>query len=488
MIKLNLQLFASGVIALGVSGQMTGQVNWSSVSNGTNANSSNVYADLYVRRTDGYTTTGTFTGGLNIAGTTTSLSKYGNVSNGWVLVGSFSRTVSHNADGTCSIWIGGWVYGPSGTSLSGKGVSHGEMVNLDTIPRQATLTGATDFNDEGNPTLTYTNPAGFPINARLEFAGTSIQRNNIPNTGSYTFSLTDDERKLLRSKCTTSNSMTVREVIATLVSSNSENYWSIVDRTMTIVNANPTFSNFTFADVNDKTVALTGDNQSIIKGYSNIKITVATTDKASANKEATMKSYSFNDQKANYSDTEDVSITSNGVTNGTISVLAIDSRGNVTTATKVASGVLDYNPIKITSLSVARENGVSGDVNMSLRGTWWNSNFGQKANSFKVTYKIVNQSTKATTEGTTTITPTIEENDFSYYGHIAGDQTDTTFDINSSYSITVEASDELSTSSSTAILGTGIPAISIAKNGVGIFCRYDDSVGGYLQVNGQKIA
>ena len=54
---------------------LAGKIEWSSSSNGTNANSSNVTATLYVRRTNNYTTTGTWTGTLNIGGEERSFSK-----------------------------------------------------------------------------------------------------------------------------------------------------------------------------------------------------------------------------------------------------------------------------------------------------------------------------------------------------------------------------------------------------------------------------
>ena len=90
------------------------------------------------------------------------------------------------------------------------------------IPRQANIAGATDFNDEGNPKIAFTNPAGFRINARLEFGSSNlydaiIRRDNIPNTGSYTFNLTEEDRNLLRNQCTNSNTLRVREVIGTCV-------------------------------------------------------------------------------------------------------------------------------------------------------------------------------------------------------------------------------------------------------------------------------
>ena len=111
-------------------------------------------------------------------------------------------TWNHDSSGNFSSYIGASL---STTFVSG---STGGVITLPSIPRQANVTSATDFTDEQNPTITFNNPGGFRINARLEFAGTNIKRDNIPNTGSYTFNLTDEERNLLRSKCT-SNSMGV---------------------------------------------------------------------------------------------------------------------------------------------------------------------------------------------------------------------------------------------------------------------------------------
>ena len=60
---------ASGTISLGTIGYMTAQIVWSSSSNGSTANSSNVTATLQVAKTHSYSTWGTWTGKLNIGGT-----------------------------------------------------------------------------------------------------------------------------------------------------------------------------------------------------------------------------------------------------------------------------------------------------------------------------------------------------------------------------------------------------------------------------------
>ena len=129
---------------------------------------------------------------------------------GYHLLGTKDITVGHNNDGS---YPGRYV-GISAQSWHMSGSSGGNIY-AGNITRQAYVTGATDFNDEGNPRITFTNPAGFRINARLEFAGTVIRRDNIANTGSYTFNLTEAERDLLRSKCPNSNTLTVREGLIT---------------------------------------------------------------------------------------------------------------------------------------------------------------------------------------------------------------------------------------------------------------------------------
>ena len=75
---------------------------------------------------------------------------------------------------------------------------------LDSIPRQATITAAYDFSDVGNPTISFSNPGGYRVDLWLEpnpVGDHLCIRENIPNTGSYTWSLTDAERNALRNKC-----------------------------------------------------------------------------------------------------------------------------------------------------------------------------------------------------------------------------------------------------------------------------------------------
>lgn len=427
-------------------------------------------------------------GGFYLDSTWVHAGEYSNVGPGYHLWGEKYITVTHNNDGS---WPGRNVE-IKGTSYHMNGSSSGGIWAPD-IPRQANVTDFWDFNDEQNPTITYNNLGGFRINARLEFPGANIRRDNISNTGSYTFSLTDAERKLLRQKCT-GNSMSVRGVIATCIGGTDENYWSYQDKIMTIINANPEFSNFTFEDINTKTTALTGNNQNIIKGYSNVKVTIPVVNKATAKKEATMSKYRFTCGDKNspdtmaYSSDNAVTGTINGVPNGTFNVYATDSRNNSTLVTKLANQVIDYTPLIKSEIEIGRNNGVSEQVTLKFEGQINIVNFGVKTNSIK-SAKFRYKSTETGSEWSTpeSVDVAVNNGTFSFEGLVKGDTESLGFDVANSYQVEVIVEDELSEVIFTDKFGSGIPNIALAKNGVGIMGKYDDEVGGKFQVGGKRM-
>ena len=454
---------------------------------------STTYNETYVKiKATYYTSQATLSfdsGRININSNATDFG-YTTFYNGETDLKEISVTIKHNADGTCpeyGVYTAWWAtfggYGDTETS-----------VYAPKINRMATILTATDFNDEGNPTITFNNPGGFRINAKLEVGSTQIVRENIPNTGSYTFNLTNAERTLLRQLCT-GNSMSVREVIATCLSGTTESLWSYLDKTMTIVNANPIFSNFTFEDINLTTLALTGDSSVNVNGYSNTRATISTSNKAIAQKEASMIKYRYTNgtqtTDITYNDSSSVNGTINGTTSGTHNVYAIDSRNNTTLVTKLSSSVIEYQNITIDkqNSSILRNNNQVGqNAILTLNGTIWNNNFGLVTNSIKsVTYQLKKTDSSTWINGTTTITPTISNNTFTFTGQIASDNQDTTWDLEASYNVRVTITDELSSVTIDLILNSAKPTLSLDKEGVGVMGAYDTSLGGYLQVNGIPI-
>lgn len=459
------------------------------------SNTSTITYYGYVGSIDGYSGSGStsrvYINGAEV-GSFTSLSSY---SSG-TLRGTKTEVIQHAVDGTATAYYSmstdtSWTLGDS--ALSGAFV-------LPTIPRQATLITAPNFTDEENPTITYNNPAGNSVTSlkaciSLTGARADVPYRNISKTGSsYTFELTEEERQTLRNATPNSNELNVIFYVQTVIGGNT--FYSSKTRKMTIVNGNPTFSNFTFEDINPITLALTGNNQYNVNGYSNVKATVSTINKAVAIKSATMSKYRLtigNDATdITYSDDESVEGTINNAVNGTYNMYAIDSRNNSTLVTKLATNVIQYENIYINPMSsnVTRDNSQVGtNAVLTLNGTFWNNTFGLVTNSIKsVSYKFKKTDSSTWVDGTTSISLTTSDNTFTFTGMIASDNPDTSWDLQDSYDIQVTISDELSTATINFILNSAIPTLSLDKNGVGIMCAYDSSLGGHLQVNGQVIA
>lgn len=268
--------------------------------------------------------------------------------------------------------------------------------------------------------------------------------------------------------------------------------------TCSVTNANPIFENFDFKDVNQKTLALTSNKSTIIPRYSTVRISITPSDKAIAQKYATISKYRVSTGTSSidmtYSETETKSVEFTPQS-GTLNVYAIDSRNNSTLVTKNASYVVDYQDLIKNNISVTRQNGVSEFVNLKIEGIIDLVQFGiskidfspimNKITQAKYRYKATDSNTWSQYED---ITLTVDNNgEFSYDGLVQGDLPNYGFDINNSYNFEVYVEDELSNVTFTANLNSGIPNIALHKNGVGIMGKYDETEGGLLQVAGKDI-
>jgi hypothetical protein len=371
--------------------------------------------------------------------------------------------------------------------------STGGNIYAGKINRYPVLNNGSNFTDEGNPVYNITSYNSFPLRIKLEAGGNSqlITRDVSASTnGNYTLILTESERNILRTLCSNSNTLNVTETVCAM-DGNTELSASYKFYTMTIVNANPTFDNFGFEDVNPTTVSLTGNSQNIIQGYSNVKVTVPVEFIAKANKSATMLKYSFvsgdKQKDVTYKANQETSNVIDNVKSGVFNVYAIDSRNNSTLVTKNANKTIAYNPIIKSDIIVSRQNGISQITKLSVKGTVDLVNFGNITNSIKESkfrYKISSLSEWSDYKN---IKLTVGENgDFIFDDYILGD-TDDGFSIENSYNIEVMVKDELSTATFTANLNSGIPNIALHKNGVGIMGKYDVDEGGLFQIGGKNI-
>lgn len=250
----------------------------------------------------------------------------------------------------------------------------------------------------------------------------------------------------------------------------------------------PLFSTFTYADVDASTLALTGNNQSVIKGYSNITATITSANKAVAQKGATMVSYSFivgsSSKTIAYSSSSTVTGTINNVTSNVMVVRAVDSRGYYREATLNATTYFNYSAPTISSATATRTDDIEKETTLAYNGAFFNYDFGDVANSVTATYSYKITTDSSYTSGGTTLTPTASGQTYSDSMLVAGDDGANGFLQVNSYNIKIVVSDQLSSVTYYALLNAGSPTLALHQDGVAIKGAYDTTGGEALQVNG----
>lgn len=341
------------------------------------------------------------------------------------------------------------------------------------IPRQANLTSAPDFNDEANPTINYSNPAGNSVSslqACISLTGSKddVGYRDISKTGSsYTFNLTTTERNVLRNACTTSNSRKVIFFVRTIIGGNT--YYSTIEKTLTIVNANPIFtsSNISYKDNNSTTTAVTGNNQQLVQNLSKLLVTIAS---ATGNKGASITKYDATINGVTKTITSAGNIDYGVINSGnnlTLSVKVTDSRGNTTTATKTVTFLAWSLPTALISLK--RKNNYENETYLKVDGSYSSVN---SKNSLTIQYQY-----KKTTESSYSSLTTLSDNV----------QVTMTKDKESAWDFKIVLKDKFGTTTYNVVLPKGrfILFIDTKKLSVGINCFPTNTES--LEVNGCQV-
>lgn len=378
-------------------------------------------------------------------------------------------TVAHNADGSAGnvgFQLNGCVYYNRSNSYTGS-------ISLTKIPRQANLTSAPDFNDEANPTINYSNPAGNSVGSldaciSLTGARDDIGYRAVSKTGSsYTFNLTEAERNVLRGACPNSNSLSVKFYLRTIISGNT--YYSTINKTMTIVNGTPTFSasNISYKDSNSSTVAVTGNNQKLVQSLSNLLATITS---ATAKKSASISKYEATINGVTKTITSAGNIdfgVINSANNLTLSVKVTDSRGNTVTASKTVTFLAWVLPTAIISLK--RKNNYEDQSYLTVNATY--SSVDSK-NSVTIKYQY-----KKTTESSYTSLTTINN----------GSQVTLTLSKDFAWDFKIVITDKFGTTTYNTVLAKGkfILFVDTKKLSVGVNCFPSKTES--LEVNGVQV-
>jgi hypothetical protein len=341
--------------------------------------------------------------------------------------------VSHNADGkkTISITLQTGIY----TTAVG---SYGGAWILDDIPRAATITSVSNFNDETNPTITYSNPWGSNVSALQAFIYAADYKTLLvgakdlnKNGASYTYSLTAAEKAKLSAASINSKALTVYFVIKTTINGTTYNSnW--VEKTVPIVNANPAIS-WTVEDVNPDTLFLTGDPNRIVIGHSNVKYTLTATPK----KGSTITTYSV--QSAGQRLLGTTNIFNNSESN-VFQAVVVDTRGNMTTDT-ITKTLVDYVPVSCNQTVQMELEGTTGaTAKVSVNGNYFNQDFGEHYNQLVIEYRIATNNGSYGAWKAVYTTPTYNSGTYSLTFSITG------LNYENSYKIQTKAYDALTES------------------------------------------
>lgn len=374
---------------------------------------------------------------------------------GSVELGTTTHRVNHNPDGskTCTISdvfnVNATLDGTKVSSIKASG-----NITLDAIPRQATITSATDFTDTGTPSLSYSNAGGFTADAYLEFApvgsGTQIMRRNAitGKSGTYKFVLTDAERETLRAACTGA-SMQVRYALRTIIGG--QEYYSTLDRTMSISDAAPILGTVSYKDANASTVAVTGDNQVIVQRQSDLQVTFVA---ATGQKGATIARY-----EATFA----------GVTKTASSVVTLDF------------GAVDVSMDMPLVFSVTDSRGLKTSTTLTVKvESWWEPTSTvtlARKNNFEPETHVTATAWYASLNAKNDVTITAKyrkavSDTWSTVALANGVESIVTCERDSAYEWQITTADKLGSTTQSLTLGRGIPTffIDTSKSSVGVNC------------------
>lgn len=362
---------------------------------------------------------------------------------------SGTKTIKHNADGTRTFAasVAAAIYY---TKINATG---SDTFTLDLVG-MASITNAPNFNDEENPVIEYYNPVGTAISslqAAISLTGETpdIAYRDISITGStYTFNLTAAERDILRAATQGSNSRKVRFYLRNVV--DGAIYFSWKEVSYTVINANPTIT-AGVVDTNPSTIALTGDNTTLIRYYS----TAYAAFTATAYKGATIKTHVI---EYNGGITSNSEKTVANVESNVFSFISADSRGNTANETIVAP-MIDY-VMPTANIDTTQQMDTTGKYTLICSGNYYNDTFGYTdaaaANTLTVAYRYKEQG--GSYSGWTAMGKALDGNTYTATTNITG------LDYRKAYIFQCRVIDKLNTIDSAEITVRSLPVFHWSEN------------------------
>jgi hypothetical protein len=391
------------------------------------------------------------------------------------ITASGTITVAHKSDGSLNGYAKAvWTKGGNSNWTPNSGNVSTANTTLTSIPRAATITSAPNFTDMDNPTISYSNKAGNSATTLqvgiFNTAGNQSYASyrDISKTGtSYTFELTEQERQNLRYATINSPTLAVRFYIKTVIGGNT--FYSYSEKILTIVDANPTFT-ATYADDNASTVAITGDDQLIVRNQSQLEINVAN---ISAKKGASISTVVASINGTTYTGTISGTACTINVgqlnlsSNTTATVTVTDSRAYSSSQTLNIT-VLNWE-LPTAIVTMQRHNNYYSNTDITVDGSY-SSVDNKNAMTLKVRYKKTSDST------------------WSSYTTVQ-DNVSQTFNLDNEYEwdVQVLVSDLFGSTTYNLTLSRGMPIIYFdrLKSSTGFNCFPEDAQS--VEVNGVNV-
>lgn len=193
-------------------------------------------------------------------------------------------------------------------------------------------------------------------------------------------------------------------------------------------------------DVNESTKALTGNDDTLVRYFSTARCTIT----ASAENSASISGKTINGTAVS-----GTSLDIPGVSSGTFTFAATDSRGYTTIKT-VAKTLIPY--VKLTNNATCnRTDPTSGKATLKCSGAWFNGNFGSTDNTLTVTYSI--------NGGDAVSIPVVPDGN-----KYSAEVTLTGLTYTYSHRVTVTVSDALDTVEKTITIMRGVPIFDWGEN------------------------
>ena len=379
-------------------------------------------------------------------------SSSGTVSNSSApLIAQGSAWVPHNADGTLNLYIQGSMSGGYSAYVNGGFVDG--SIALPTIPR---ATNAPSFSVDVEKSINISlNPASnsFTHSIKLAFGSNTKWLNASGGLSSSEVKLSS-KSPLFNCPKEYYNEFTGTSKQGTMTLITYSGNTKIGEKTnLFTIYANSTICKpvltGTMVDSNETTKALTGNENKIIKGYSNGLITFTEKRASSVNdSKATIKSMTID---SNSIDTDLNEYTKEKLADTKVTVKITNSRGfSGTYEIKTSGDLINYIPVTFNG-NFFRPQPTTGEVELESNGNYFNNTFGAVENALilNLYYREKNTDEWLPLEINT---PTIENNTYKLNQSLG-----TIFNYQRQFEFRMLASDKLSSIENITLVSEGIP-------------------------------